>query len=115
MTEPERIGVETVLQVVPEGRQDAGQPLLRQRHRIAAGTTIRQLLHMTGQQALVERIAGARSGLAVFGKRAWLDDILLDGSRVEVIAPVEADAKAARVARAAADRNRRRSRISSVR
>lgn len=109
------IGVETVLEEASAGCADAGQPLLRQRHRVAAGTTIRQLLHLAGQQALVERIAGGRLGLAVYGKRAWLDDILLDGSRVEVLAPIDADAKAARVARAAADRNRRRNRISSVR
>lgn len=110
------IGVETVLQASATGDPAGhGQPLLRQRHRVAAGSTIRQLLQVAGLQEVAERIDSGRLGLAVYGKRAWLDDVLLDGSRIEVVAPIEADAKAARVARAAADRRRRRGGFSSAR
>ena len=56
---------------------------------------------------LPRRVEDGRLGLAVHGKRAWLDDILPDGSRVEVLAPIQADAKADRRARVAADRRRR--------
>ncbi len=116
MTAPAMIGVETVLQVSTTGDPAApGQSLLRQRHRVTAGTTIRQLLQAAGLQGVVERIDSGRLGLSLHGKRAWLDDVLPDGSRVEVLAPIEADAKAARVARAAADRSRRRNRVSSAR
>ncbi len=90
--------------------------LLRQQHRVSEGTTIRGLLGgAAGLSEVLEGIENGRLGLSVYGKRAWLDDILVDGSRIEVVAPIQADAKAARVARAAADRGRRRSRLSSGR
>ena len=103
-----KIRVETVV-------QGPGGDLLQQQHRIAPGTTIRQLLHQVAAGGIVEAIEGGGLGLAIYGKRAWLDDILVDRCRVEVLAPIEADAKAARVARAASDRSRRRTRLSSVR
>jgi len=116
MTSPAMIAVETVLQVsLTADAAGLAQPLLRQRHRVMAGITIRQLLQAIGARELADRIDSGRLGLSVFGKRAWLDDVLLDGSRVEVLAPIEADAKAARVVRAAGDRSRRRGRVSSVR
>lgn len=89
--------------------------LARQQHRIASGTSVRQLLHLMGLEQVSVAIEGGRLGLAIYGKRAWLDDILADGDRVEVLAPILADAKAARVARVAADRSRRRDRLSSDR
>jgi putative ubiquitin-RnfH superfamily antitoxin RatB of RatAB toxin-antitoxin module len=107
-----KICVETVVQCPQQG----GLPLLQQQHRIPSGTTIRQLLHQVAAAGIVDAIESGNLGLAVYGKRAWLDDILVDGWRVEVVAPIEADAKAARVARAAADRSRRqRTPVSSVR
>jgi putative ubiquitin-RnfH superfamily antitoxin RatB of RatAB toxin-antitoxin module len=129
MTAAAMIRVETVLQLPrSEGGASVGQArdaadaaagsgpmLLRQQHRVAAGTTIRQLLLETELAEIASRVDDGALGLAVYGKRAWLDDILVDGSRVEVVAPIEADAKAARVARVAADRDRRRSRVSSAR
>ena len=102
------ISVETVV-------QDAGRPLLRQQHRVVEGTTIRALLRDAGFDGVVAAIEKGTLGLAVHGKRAWLDDILVDDTRIEVMAPIEADAKAARAARVAADRSRRRGGVSSVR
>jgi putative ubiquitin-RnfH superfamily antitoxin RatB of RatAB toxin-antitoxin module len=89
--------------------------LLHQQHRVAEGTTIRQLLRMLDLEQVALAIEAGRLGLAIYGKRAWLDDILVDGSRVEMTAPILADAKAARMVRAAADRGRRRTRLSSAR
>jgi putative ubiquitin-RnfH superfamily antitoxin RatB of RatAB toxin-antitoxin module len=119
------ISVQTVVQypvATADGAAVASHPggpeqaeLLHQQHRVAAGTTIRQLLRMLGFEQVASAIDAGRLGLAVYGKRAWLDDVLVDGSRVEVTAPIRADAKAARVARAAADRSRRRIRLSSAR
>jgi putative ubiquitin-RnfH superfamily antitoxin RatB of RatAB toxin-antitoxin module len=116
MDSPETVGVETVLQAPTSADPaNAGLPLLQQQHRVPFGTTIRRLLQSAGFQDVVDRIDGGKLGLSVYGKRAWLDDVLSDGSRVEVVAPIRVDAKAARVARAAADRSRRRGRVSSVR
>ena len=110
------IGVQTVVQASPsEDPASLGLPLLRQQHRVMPGTTIRQLLQATGLQQVAARIDDGKLGLSVYGKRAWLDDVLFDGSRVEVLAPIQADAKTARLARAAADRSRRRGRVNSVR
>ena len=139
MAASEMISVETVVQGVAPGGEAGDAPggaaadavggmiagastgpqlpplLQRQQHRVSEGTTIRGLLSATGLGNVLEGIESGRLGLSVYGKRAWLDDILVDGSRIEVVAPIQADAKAARVARAAADRGRRRTRISSVR
>lgn len=69
-------------------------------HRVPAGTTIRQFL---GQQAasLVADIDARQRGLSRFGKRAWLDDPLLPDDRIEIMLPIQADAKAARFERVA--------------
>lgn len=115
------ISVQTVVQLDDDAtggvgdRAAPGEPaaLLRQQHRVAAGTSIGELLRLAGLEQVAAAIAAGRLGLAVYGKRAWLDDILADGSRVEVVAPIAADAKAARAARVAADRSRRRSRFGS--
>jgi putative ubiquitin-RnfH superfamily antitoxin RatB of RatAB toxin-antitoxin module len=75
---------------------------------VPAGTSIRTLLHRAGQGQAVLRIEAGTLGLACHGRRAWLDDVLQNGSRVEVVEPINVDAKAARAARVAADRARRR-------
>ena len=139
MTAHEKISVETVVQrgtprggtgdategavanvvgrVIAGASTDPQPPplLLRQQHRVSEGTTIRGLLSVAGLGEVLEGIENGSLGLAVYGKRAWLDDVLVDGNRIEVVAPIQADAKAARVARAAADRGRRRTRLNSVR
>ena len=93
------IRVETVLQ--------AGEGLHRQQHRVPDGTTIRQLLEEAGFDGVAERIAAGSLGLALHGRRAWLDDPLVDGARVEMVLPVRADARSARRERVAAARARR--------
>ncbi len=110
------ISVETVVQVQARpqaaGGSEAGwDGLVRQQHRVAAGTSIAALLRQADMAPAAAAIAAGSLGLAVHGRRAWLDDILADGNRVEIVAPIDADAKAARAERVAADRNRRRARF----
>ena len=93
------IRVETVLQ--------EGGDLCRQQHRVPDGTTIRQLLERAGLADAIGRITAGSLGLSCHGRRAWLDDPLADGSRVEMVLPVRADARAARRQRVAAARARR--------
>jgi putative ubiquitin-RnfH superfamily antitoxin RatB of RatAB toxin-antitoxin module len=81
--------------------------LVHQHHRVPAGTSIRALLRQAGMASVIARIESGDLGLASHGKRAWLDDQLAEGARIEVVAPITTDAKAARVARVAADRRRR--------
>ena len=105
------IGVQTVVQVDPStsaGADTSPPVLVHQHHRVAAGTSIRALLSRAGMGQVIARIETGAAGLACHGKRAWLDDILEDGGRVEVVEPINADAKAARAERVAADRARRR-------
>jgi putative ubiquitin-RnfH superfamily antitoxin RatB of RatAB toxin-antitoxin module len=92
------------------GRVAAALPagLVRQAHRVPGGTSIRTLLHRAGQGQAVLRIEAGTLGLACHGRRAWLDDVLENGSRVEVVEPINVDAKAARAARVATERARRR-------
>jgi putative ubiquitin-RnfH superfamily antitoxin RatB of RatAB toxin-antitoxin module len=116
------IVVQTVVQVAGQGagqgagEDTAGVPggLVRQAHRVPVGTSIRTLLGRAGQAQVVRGIECGILGLACHGRRAWLDDILEDGSRVEVVEPINVDAKAARVARVAADRARRRTGTSTA-
>jgi putative ubiquitin-RnfH superfamily antitoxin RatB of RatAB toxin-antitoxin module len=107
------ISVETVLQLPgdPAGRETA---LDRAQHRLPEGTTIRQLLRRAGLADAAARIETGVLGLSCHGKRAWLDDVLVDGARVEMVEPIRADAKAARMQRVAADRARRRARSAAV-
>jgi len=101
------ICVQTVVQV------EAGTapwPLVRQEHRVADGTSVRELLCRGGLAQVVARIESGALGLACHGKRAWLDDLLRDGWRIEVMEPINVDAKAERAERVAVDRARRRSR-----
>lgn len=119
------IAVQTVLQdsstapaggsgpAVEGGSPSASIPIVRQLHRVAAGTSIRQLLRQAGLMDAIERIEAGALGLSCHGKRAWLDDILADQSRVEMVEPIQADAKAARVRRVAEDRRRRSTRFGS--
>ncbi len=93
------IRVETVV-------QDAGA-LARQQHRVPDGTTIRQLLDRAGFAGAAERIAAGTLGLSCHGRRAWLDDPLVDGARVEMVLPVRADARAARRQRVTVQRAER--------
>lgn len=94
------IRVETVLQ--------AGTELVRQQHRVPPGTTIRGLLERAGLADAANRVTRGELGLSCHGRRAWLDDELRDGARVELVLPIRADARAARVARVASARERRR-------
>lgn len=120
------ISVQTVLQdsaaavgsAVPGGNGASNatpppmtHPIMRQQHRLAAGMSIRQLLCQAGLEAAITRINSGELGLSCHGKRAWLDDILADGSRVEMVEPIQADAKAQRARRVAEDRRRRSARF----
>lgn len=109
---PAMISVETVLQDARAPGAGAPWPdLTRQQHRVPAGTTIRELLRRAGLAGAITRIESGGLGLACHGKRAWLEDVLPDGARVEVVEPIRVDAKAARMQRVAADRARRRARF----
>jgi putative ubiquitin-RnfH superfamily antitoxin RatB of RatAB toxin-antitoxin module len=109
------ISVETVLQVVGQGLEGAVLPLVHQQHRVRTGTTIRTLLRQAGFSETVAAIESGALGLALHGRRAWLDDVLEDGSRVEAVAPIATDAKAARAQKVAAERARRKSSFGAAR
>lgn len=51
--------------------------------------------------AIIHAINEKQLGLARHGRRAWLDDILADRDRVEILCPILTDAKAARFERVA--------------
>lgn len=121
------ISVETVLQDrsvagASGDRQPVGNAavdsapcsIIRQQHRVACGTSIRELLRQAGLTEAIARIESGALGLSCHGKRAWLDDTLADDSRVEMVEPIHADAKAARRQRVAAERARSRARFGSV-
>ena len=110
---PSGLSVELVVQYRDEGRADQYH-LQRTQHRVAAGSTIRQLLQQALQEGqtvtLMADIEQKRLGLSRFGRRAWLDDPLQPDDRIEILCPVVADVKAARferVTKARAARNQR--------
>ena len=106
------ISVETVLQVAaPPAGCEPDFTLVRQQHRIAAGTTVRGLLRFAGMDDAIAAVEAGLLGLSSHGKRVWLDDPVADGARLELVAPIRADAKAARSLRVAADRARRKTRF----
>ncbi len=104
-----------IVQTVLQAEDGDALPIVRQQHRVAGGTTIRRLLQLAGLEQSLALIESGARGLAVHGQKAWLDDVLRDGSRVEVVARVNADAKAARAERVAADRAGRKSRFGAAR
>lgn len=98
--------------------------LFRSVHRVPAGTTIRQLLRLacpapgveaqphghgqpTGADQLIADIENRTRGLSRHGRRAWLDDVLVEANRVEVMLPIVADARKARFERVAKNRARK--------
>mgnify|MGYP001681118665 CR=1 FL=1 len=154
---PFGLSVELVVQYRDESRADQYH-LQRTQHRVAAGSTIRQLLQratlqglpgvtdvtdvtgVAGHEAsarevasqvldvkgrkaqgatqpadqaaatLIAAIEQKRLGLSRYGRRAWLDDPLQPDDRIEILCPVVADVKAARIERvtkARAARNQR--------
>ena len=91
--------------------QDEGGALLRQALRVTAGASIRGVLVKAGHADAVTRIEASERGLALHGQRAWLDDPVLVSTRIEVMLPITADAKAWRRARVA----ERRARLNNAR
>ncbi|MDO4683582.1 MAG: hypothetical protein Q4B17_12470 [Lautropia sp.] len=106
----------------------AHHELWRSVHRIPAGTTIRQLLQLaypdrqtgsveTGEAVhgmdpamadrLIADIDTKARGLSRHGRRAWLDDVLVEADRVEVMLPILIDARKARFERVAKNRARK--------
>ena len=81
----------------------------RQLLRVVAGTPVREVLARAGHADAVEAIAAGRLGLAQFGQRAGLDDPVTAPTRIEVLLPITADAKAWRHQRVAARRASKRS------
>ncbi len=96
----------------PGGKQ-GGAPvytLSRSSHRVPAGTTIRQLLQRLeaqGHAGLIAELDARTRGLSRHGRRAWLDDALLQDDRLDLMLPILADAKKARFERVAAKRERK--------
>lgn len=111
------IMVETVLQTAScdcaSGYDgiDAGFELIRQQHRIPAGTTVRGLLLAAGMVDAIAAVESKALGLSSHGRRVWLDDETMDADRLELMEPVRADAKAERAQRVTADRARRKTRF----
>lgn len=68
------------------------------------GCSIREVLARAGHAAAIADIEAGGLGLARFGARARLDDRLMTATRVEVMQPITADAKAWRHERVAARR-----------
>lgn len=56
---------------------------------------------------LIADIETKARGLSRHGRRAWLDDLLIDADRVEVMLPILADARKARFERVAKNRARK--------
>ncbi|MDO5101283.1 MAG: hypothetical protein Q4D91_00010 [Lautropia sp.] len=56
---------------------------------------------------LIADIDSKARGLSRHGRRAWLDDVLIDADRVEVMLPILADARKARFERVAKNRARK--------
>jgi putative ubiquitin-RnfH superfamily antitoxin RatB of RatAB toxin-antitoxin module len=70
---------------------------------IAPGSTLADAL----AQSMIESVIAADPkslGLAVFGRRATMDTVLVDGDRVELLRPLVVDPKEARRRRAAKKR-----------
>ncbi len=76
----------------------------RQCLRLEAGTSIATLLERTGHGALVAALRAGQLGLSCWGRRVGIDEGLHATSRVEVMLPITADAKAWRRERVAARR-----------
>lgn len=76
----------------------------RQIIRVRRGTSIRELLVRAGHPSTVAAIEAGERGLARHGSRARIDDPLTGDSRIEVMLPITADAKAWRHQRVAARR-----------
>lgn len=109
----DRIAIELIRRADDDGGGDGDRDgdaaaFLHSAHRIRAGLTIRQWLVACDQAALVAAVEARAYGLARHGRRAWLDDLLADGDRIELVRPIVADARAARFARVAAARPVRR-------
>ena len=68
---------------------------------LPAGATIADAVDRSGLVAQYE-LDTSRLGFAVFGRRASAHAPLADGDRVDLTRPLEADPKAARIARARA-------------
>ena len=78
----------------------------RQCLRVLSGTTIQAVLERAGHAGTVALISAGTRGLARWGRRAGLDEALVEASRIEVVLPITADAKAWRRERVAARRAR---------
>ncbi|MDO4233025.1 MAG: RnfH family protein [Lautropia sp.] len=104
---PALISVELVVQQEVPDTSPRAYTLDRSMHRVASGTTIRQLISQHAAN-LATDIEARHRGLSRFGKRAWLDDPLQPDDRIEIMLPILADAKAARFQRVAQTRARAR-------
>lgn len=99
---------ELVLQY-PDQETPGSYRLVRSQHRIAADSTVRQLLLLAPDGiALIQAVEARTRGLSRHGRRAWLDDLLSADDRVEVLCPILLDAKAARLERVSKSRAARR-------
>lgn len=102
-------------QAQPEGRSLPVEVVVqheagcdRQVLRIAPGSSIREVLARAGQVAAISGIEAGQLGLSCHGSRAKLDDPLTSATRIEVMLPITADAKAWRRERVAARRANQR-------
>ena len=91
-----RLAIEVFVQL-PEGAD-------RQMLRMPSGCSIREVLALAGHAAAIAAIEAGELGLARHGARARLDDRLTTATRLEVMRPITADAKAWRRERVAARR-----------
>jgi uncharacterized protein len=78
----------------------AYSPATRAVHEIAlkldAGSTVADALSRSGLIARFPELASNRSVMGVWNRKAELDQVLVDGDRVEVYRPLKVDPKVAR-------------------
>ena len=106
MTDARALAVELIWRDDAAGPDSGAAAFVHSVHRVAAGTTIRQLLERCGEGPRLAAVEARQLGLARFGQRAWLDDQLAQGDRVELLEPIVADARATRFARVAEARRK---------
>ena len=85
--------------------QDARQPqLVAARLDVSAGSTLADLLAMPELAAVARAAEDGTTGLALHGRRARPSQPLASGDRLELLGPITADPKSARLARVRHDR-----------
>lgn len=82
------------------------QPVLvRKEFTVSAGTTLEQFLDQNLTNIAQQALGQESIGVAVFGRRGRLSQLLYQDDRIELLGPIVADPKSDRRARVKADRS----------